>query len=441
MLTRLIHYWEFLRNSYWLVPAIMLLTVIGGSYGLLAVDAHLDLNQYRGLGWLVFSTSEGARAVLSTIAASTFAAATLTFSVTMVTLSLTSSQFGPRLLRNFLRDTLNQFTFGAFIATFIYCLLIMRGLVANSGRIPNISVSLSILMVLFDAALFISFISHLTSSIRVEHITASIGNELIDAIKRLLPDEFSDPYCSVCYDNPIFDQPPSVIRAIKSGYVQAINAEALQSLADSEEITIKLLCQPGQFIIPKTPIAEVWPPIESETDIDKHICSGFLLGNEPSAEQDIEFTIRQLVQIAARALSPSINDPFTAMACIDYLGIGLAAIAGRDLPAARISNKQGRLLLIKKNLTFLSICDACFTIIRQMSNDNPPVVIYLLETLSQLAAIVKRQEDREAVLQTAKLTVNSAIGKCEMDYDRRAILQRFEQVETTLELNFISRSS
>lgn len=281
MLTRLIHYWEFLRNSYWLVPAIMLLAVIGISYGLLAVDARLDLNQYRGLKWLIFSTAEGARAVLSTIAASTFAAATLTFSVTMVTLSLTSSQFGPRLLRNFLRDPINQFTFGAFISTFIYCLLIMRGLVVNGNRIPNIS----------------------------------------------------------------------------------------------------------------------------------------------------------------RALSPSINDPFTAMACIDYLGIGLAAIAGRDLPAAQIRNKQGRLLLIKKKLTFLNICDACFTIIRQMSNDNPPVVIYLLETLGQLAAIVKRQEDREAVLQTAKLTVNSAIGKCEMDYDRRAILQRFEQVETTLELNFISRSS
>jgi uncharacterized membrane protein len=433
MLTRLIHFWEFLRNSYWLVPSIMLLTVIGVSYGLLAADARLDLNQYRGLGWLVFSTTEGARAVLSTIAASTFAAATLTFSVTMVTLSLTSSQFGPRLLRNFLRDTVNQFTFGAFIATFIYCLLIMRGLVANNGRIPNISVSLSILMVLFDAALFISFISHLTSSIRVEHITDSIGKELIDDIKRLLPDEFTNAYCSVSYDHPLFDLPPTVIRSIKFGYVQAINIEELKSLAESEEITIKLLCKPGHFIPPQAPIAEVWPPIDSESNIDKLICSSFLLGNEPSAEQDIEFTIRQLVQIAARALSPSINDPFTAMACIDYLGTGLAVIAGRDLPAAQIRNKQGRLLLIKNKLTFQNICDACFTIIRQMSNDNPPVVIYLLETLGRLAFIVKRQEDREAVLQVAKLTVNSAIGKCEMDYDRRAIQQRFEQLKNTIE--------
>ncbi len=413
----------------------MLIAAIITSYGLLAVEEQLDITEYRNLKWLVFSDSEGARAVLSTIAASTFAAATLTFSVTMVTLSLTSSQFGPRLLRNFLRDPVNQFTFGAFIATFVYCLLTMRGLGIDSGRIPNISINFSITLVLFDAALFIAFIHHLTSSIQVERITSDIGKELIAHINKFLPDVYNGEYCPIDFDDAILDQPPSLIRTDKNGYVQAINYKALITLAKKEEITIKLLFKPGNFILSEAPLAEIWPPVHLKSHIAAPIQSCFLMGKKPSGEQDLEFTVDQLVQIAARALSPGINDPFTAMSCIDYLSAGLAIIAKRDLPPANITNEQGRLLLIKHSITFLSFCDACFIIIRQMCKDNPPVVIYLLESLAQLADIVQRQEDRQAVLQTAEITYASAIDLCKIDYDRQAISERMKQVKKILRNN------
>jgi uncharacterized membrane protein len=190
MRTWLIHFWEYLRNSYWLMPAIMLFTSIGLSYSMLEADARINLLHFSGLRWLAFTSSAGAQAVLSTIASSTFAAATLTFSVTMVTLSLTSSQFGPRLLRNFLRDPFNQFIFGAFIATFVYCLLIMRGMVVADNRIPSMSISLAIILVLINALLFIGFIHHLTSSIRVERMAYDIGQELLEAIHRVLPEPY-----------------------------------------------------------------------------------------------------------------------------------------------------------------------------------------------------------------------------------------------------------
>ncbi len=435
MKTWLLHLWEKLRNSFWLLPALMLLAVIVLSYGLLAIDEQIDLSRYRGLAWLVFSEPEGARAVLSTIASSTFAAATLTFSVTMVTLSLTSSQFGPRLLRNFLRDPVNQFTFGAFIATFIYCLLTMRGLGINGVHIPNISINFSIVLVLFDAALFIAFIHHLTTSIQVEKITADIGKELVAHVNRILPDDFSKENCQVDFDTAILDQQPSLIRSDKTGYVQAINYKALIDLAESEEVTIKLLFKTGKFVLLGAPLVEIWPPVHLKSHIMPPIQSCFLMGERPSGEQDLEFTVNQLVQIAARALSPGINDPFTAMSCIDYLSSGLAMIAERDLPQVNITNDQGRLLLIKHEITFLSFCDACFIIIRQMCKDNPPVVIYLLESLAQLAAIVQRQEDRLAVLQTAEITYKSAIDLCKMDYDRHAISERLERVKELLDKN------
>lgn len=434
MRTRLIHFWEYLRNSYWLIPVIMLFTAIALSYSLLEADAHIDLTLVRGLGWLVFTSSDGARAVLSTIAASTFAAATLTFSVTMVTLSLTSSQFGPRLLRNFLRDPVNQFVFGAFIATFVYCLLVMRGMGVADSRIPSISISLAMVFVLTDSILFIGFIHHLTSSIRVERIAFEIGQEFIDAIYRFLPEPYTE-------DRELGGSPSlpkdtaTVIRSEAFGYVQAINHAALIALAENQQITIELLFKPGHYVLPGAPIANIWPYVHLKDHIEGPLRASFLLGKQPSGEQDLEFTVRQLVQIAARALSPGINDPFTAMTCIDYLAAGLAVIASRQLPEFQIRNEAGRLLLIKSRISFQSVLEACFNGIRQMCANNPPVVIYLLEAFAQLASITQRRADREALALNAKLTLDSTLGQNLLEHDAQAIKQRFERVQQAFALS------
>lgn len=430
----LIHFWEYLRNSYWLIPVIMLFTAIALSYSLLEADAHIDLTLVRGLGWLVFTSSDGARAVLSTIAASTFAAATLTFSVTMVTLSLTSSQFGPRLLRNFLRDPVNQFVFGAFIATFVYCLLVMRGMVVADSQIPSISISLALVFVLIDSILFISFIHHLTSSIRVERIAFEIGQEFIEAIYRFLPEPYTEEEEPSCTPSLPKDT-ATVIRSVAFGYVQAINHSALISLAENEEITIELLFKPGHYVLPGAPIANIWPYVHLKDHIETPLRSSFLLGKEPSGEQDLEFTVRQLVQIAARALSPGINDPFTAMTCIDYLATGLAVITTRQLPEFRIRNEAGRLLLVNSQISFQSLLEACFSGIRQMCSNNPPVVIYLLEAFAQLASLTQRQADREALERIARLTFDGAVRQNLLKHDEQAIKQRFDRIQQAFALS------
>lgn len=431
MKTWLIHFWEYLRNSYWVVPAVMLFLSVALSYGMLEADSHVELGRFAGLRWLIFTSFEGAQAVLSTIASSTFAAATLTFSVTMVTLSLTSSQFGPRLLRNFLRDPFNQFIFGAFIATFIYCLLIMRGMVVADNRIPSLSISLAIVFVLINAILFIGFIHHLTSSIRVERIAYEIGQEFLAAIDRFLP----EPYAG--NDRlPAEDSLPavgaSVVATGSFGYVQAINYSALLALAEKEDISIELLYKPGHYILSGSLIANVWPAIDGKAGIDESIRSSFLLGKEPSGEQDLQFFIRQLVQIAARALSPGINDPFTAMTCIDYLATGLSVIAKRQLPEFQIRNDSGRLRLVKSEVSFQNLLQNCFISIRQMSSDNPPVVIYLLETFAHLAKLVQREADRAAIEQIAQLTLDSALQQNLLRPDEQAIRQRFEHIKHVL---------
>jgi len=434
MRTWLIHFWEYLRNSYWLMPAIMLFTSIGLSYSMLEADARINLLHFSGLGWLVFTSSAGAQAVLSTIASSTFAAATLTFSVTMVTLSLTSSQFGPRLLRNFLRDPFNQFIFGAFIATFVYCLLIMRGMVVADNRIPSISISLAIILVLINALLFIGFIHHLTSSIRVERMAYDIGQELLEAIHRVLPEPYIEK-ADLATEVALPNVGETVIKTNAFGYLQAINYSALLSLAEKEAITIKLLFKPGHYILPGSPIAYVWPALNQKAHIEKSISASFLLGKEPSGEQDLEYSIRQLVQIAARALSPGINDPFTAMTCIDYLATGLATITKLQLPEFQIRNEAGRLLLVKSEISFQNLLEASFVIIRQMCSDNPSVVIYLLEAFMHLTPLAQRKADRQAIEQISRLTVDSALTHHLLAPDEQAIQQRFEQIKQALKLS------
>lgn len=432
MITKLEHLWEMIRSSYWLVPGLLSLSAVALAYVLLAVDIYVDVQQYRGFGWLVFATVDGARVVLSTIATSTFAAATLTFSITMLTLSLTSSQFGPRLLRNFLRDPVNQFIFGAFIATFIYCLLILRGMAVESKNIPNISVSLSMLMVLADAALFIWFIHHVTSSIRVEHITAEIGQEFINCINRFFPEPHSQIENATAADQTVTQRIKSGIRAPHHGYIQAINYQTLKTFAEKENITIKFLFKPGHFVLPGAVLAEIWTDDTSVDNLEAQILPHFMLGVVPTAEQDLEFTIRQLVQVAARALSPGINDPFTAMTCIDYLCTGLALLATRNLPQTYVRSDDGKLLLIKNTVTFNGVCNACFCIIRQMCANNLPVLIYLLDMMAQIAMVLQRIDDCDAILNEARLAVTAATQFCETEHDRAVVEQRLEGLKTII---------
>ena len=431
MLTRLIHYWEKIRSSYWLLPGMMLLGTVLLALGLSALDRHLDFHNYQNLKWLVFASADGARLVLSTVAVSTFSAATLSFSVTMVTLNLTSSQFGPRLLRNFLRDTVNQFIFGAFIATFIYCLLVLRGMGIDGHRIPNLSVAFSIILVLIDAALFIWFIHHVTSSIQIDHITNDIGTELLEAISRYFPEAYEKKELKKSLHQH-FEYPSVHIRNNQRGYIQAINYEKLIDLAKTHKITVKINYKPGNYLLPGVSIAEINSENAMEPDLEKQILDTIYLGIVPTSEQDVEYSIRQLVQVAARALSPGINDPFTAMACIDYLGAGLAILATRQIPPAEIIDENGRLLLIRKIFTFSNLCDASFRIIRQMCRNNTPVAIYLLDTLAQLAEVVLRYDDRQVVLEIAKLTADAAINEGVMPHDRNIIQKRFEAVDKNL---------
>jgi len=242
------------------------------------------------------------------------------FSITIVALTLASSQFGPRLLRNFMRDTGNQIVLGTFIATFIYCLLVLRSVYSVGGHdfVPGISVTFAIALAVANVGALIYFIHHVSTSIHADRVIAAVYNELSEHIQRLFPEE-------------------------------------LLKIAEEHDMLIDLQFRPGEFIVVGTALAKVKSAEHLKENLVEQIASSFILGPQRTPEQDAEFAIHQLVEVAIRALSPGINDPFTAITCIDHLGSALCILTGRVFPSPYRYDEEGNLRFIAKPLTFEGI--------------------------------------------------------------------------------------
>ena len=272
----------------------------------------------RGLGWVYARGPEGARAILETIAGSMITVAGVVFSITIVALQLASSQFGPRLLYNFRRDTINQVVPGTFIATFVYCLLVLPTIQGKDGSslVPHLSVAFGIALALVSLGVLIHFIHHIAGSIQAENVVAAVGRELEGAINGLFPEK--GPRCPEEPERswpeqtamPLFNCGASPVKATASDYVQTIDTDRLISLATKYDLVLRLLYRPGQFVVQGSALALVQPEECMDDKLAERINAAYTVGVQRTLVQDVEFPVNQLVEIALRALSPGVNDPF-----------------------------------------------------------------------------------------------------------------------------------
>lgn len=409
MPTRLLYLWDSLRTSYWLVPAMMSIAAAGLAVGMITIDHTVPENI---ADWWIYSGgADGARSVLSTIAGSMITVAGVVFSITIVALSLASGQFGPRLLRNFIRDRSNQSVLGTFTGTYIYCLLVLRTVVGEGKQafVPGLAVAVGILLALASLGVLIHFIHHVAVTIQANKIIATVSQELHATIDRLWPDElgqdvikdFEDAGRADLPDD--FDSDARTVAACGSGYVAAIELERLLWLAQEKEIVIRLLRRPGHFVITGNPVAAVWPGDRLDDDLARQINGTFLFEVQRTPYQDVEFTFEQLVEVAVRALSPGINDPFTAMTCIDWLSEALGRLARRSMPSPYLYDDEGKLRVVTHNVSFADVADVAFNQIRQYGRTSAAVMIRMLDAVSAVGHVVRRPSDRIALERHAKL--------------------------------------
>lgn len=397
-----------LRGSYWFLPSLMAVAAAGLSIAMTGLDAALDRVAYADLAVVDLFGPEGARAILAAIAGSMITVAGLTFSITMLTLQVATSQFGPRLLRNFMRDRGNQMVLGTFIGTFVYCLLVMRTIrgVEGASFVPHLAVAAGILLALLSLAVLIYFIHHIALSIRIETILSSLAAETEAAIERLYPDRVGrEPAAGAGGALPDFAK-GHLLRAVGEGYVQAVDGPALVELARRHELVVKVVARPGSFVTAQDGLLLLLPPGGPPEDVAEELRGTFAIGNERTPDQDLSFSVRRIVEIAQRALSPGINDPTTALYCVDRLRQVFGRLAGREAPPAARVDDEGNLRVVAEPVSFDELaCDAFAAVTRHVGS-NSDVAEGLVHALDHVISIAGPERSRN--LEALRFAVRGA---------------------------------
>ncbi len=394
---------EKVRGSYWFLPTLLACAGLALGLSLVMIDARLGgawLGQYE---WFYGSRPEGARSMLSTIAGSTITVAGVVFSITLAAVTYASGQFGPRLLGNFMRDRGNQATLGVFIGTYLYCLVVLRTVRSageasiNSGGavhdafVPHLAMFGGLTLAIVSTAVLIYFVHHVTSGIHINNVIAQVGNDLIAKIRR--PDNQEDTEREATSPPPVAGTTLAIMAA-KTGYIESIDVGALLKIASRNDLVVRPIRRVGDFVSEGWTILEAHSPaLISDRTIEECIAV-FTVGRQRTAKQNLRFGIDELVEIAARALSPGVNDPFTAIACLDWLGAALAELDRRPFTPRQMFADDGSVRIILSPLNFEDYLQAAFGQLRSYVAADPNARAHALNTLTDLATHVRHPRHR-----------------------------------------------
>jgi uncharacterized membrane protein len=425
---------EVLRTSLWFVPSIEVVAAIGLFVGTLAADRAAYRGDFSLPSWVISGSADAARQILTTIAAAIITVVGVVFSIILVTLTLASTQFGPRMLRNFIRDRGTQLTLGTFVATFVYSVLVLVsvGTGSHGNFVPHISVTVTIGLTVVDMGVLIYFIHHTSISIQLPQVIASIAADLTGAIK----EQGSGPLPSGPENGPSAvellkraETRGGVVLAPVSGYVQFIKHQNLVRLASRADAVISLEHRPGHFIVAGHRFAMVWPP-EAAPLMQRELGRAHVIGPYRTLTQDVSFGIDQLVEIAIRALSPAVNDTFTAMTCIDWLGENLCKIVTRWHPARVHRDGQGFVRVISTEPAYDRLVQRSFEKIRESSLGMPAIMIRELEALARIMTETTSDGQRRVLLEQAAMIDRASERSVPEACDRADIRRGYEAILT-----------
>lgn len=425
MTARLRKLLDDLAESFWLLPAVIVLAGVLSAVGLVRLDRSEMLPRWLLEGWLYDGGATGARTLLGAVASSTIGVAGTVFSITIAALSLAAGQMGPRLLRNFTRDRGNQFTLGVFLGTFSYALIVLRSVrTQDEGAfIPHLSLTIAVVLAFVSVATLVYFVGHMAGRINVDTVIELVSDEVQSATMRLTTDKrpAEPPPAEFWKDGAAVDDP-------RQGYLQHIDDQGLADWAASHDTAIRLLLRPGHYVFPGAPIAVVSPHVEGAAAA---IRDATALGPQRLSSADLEFAVRQLVEVAVRALSPGINDPHTAMSALDRLGGVLCQIVPLHLPTGVVI-RDGRPALVVPSIQYEGLVNAMFHMIRQNAAANAAVLIRILNVLTAVAS-AERDDTRKTYLKLhADLVVGDARRNISTPSDLQDVERRYAAFLATL---------
>ena len=428
--------WEFLRTSFWFVPSLMAVGAVGLTAVTIAVERPMT-EIGPGTPWFLFVGNPGdARAVLSTILSSMITMASLVFSITMVVLTLAASQFGPRLIRSFMANPQTQIVLGTFVMTIMYCLLVFPvvDLREVEEPLPHASVSIALALTIISTGLLVLFLHSLARSIVSETVIERVGNELDELLDEMEPLGAADP------PEPAdpgllpgdFEERAAFLGPHRAGYVQAIQFADLTAAAAKADVLIVLYFRAGHYVVPGAREIGVYPGERLDEALATDIRGAIITGVHRTPVQDPDFSVRHLDEIADRALSAAVNDPYTAVAVIDRLSASLCKLMGRALPGGVFRDEHGVLRVACTKSTYAGLLEASFNQIRQIGAGTPIVVLHLLEAIGRIAEHVRLPTQHAPLSEQAQVILEAARRSVPDDFDRRRIEERYLAVRRSL---------
>lgn len=420
--------------TFWFVPGLIVVFHIG--LAIVAIRVHDWIPQSVLLAWprLFGVGAQGARGLLQAIAGSMITVAGVVFSITLVALSLTSSQYSPRVLRNFMRSRKNQAVLGVFLGVFAYCLVVLRTVRGGEDEgtfVPSVAISLAVVLALVGVAFLIFFIHHISRSIQAVEILASVHDDTIAAVNRLFPRPLERGKDDAPPAPPEDDGRWNSIASTRTGYVQTVDIDALQRLAADRSMLIRMERGVGDFAVEGAPLMSVRASDAPGTREREQLRCAFTIGPQRTVEEDPAFGMRQLVDVALKGLSPGINDTTTASMSVDYLGAILLRVCRRRLESAR-RGADAEVCVFTHGATFESLAKTAYDQIRRNAQGNVTVLHRLLASLQMVAEQTDAPSRRAVLRDEARAVLETIQRSVEAPSDRHELIARAEQVLETL---------
>jgi uncharacterized membrane protein len=421
-----------LRSTFWFIPSIVTVSAAGVAQLLVFVD-RTDISASWWLGWAYGGGADGARALLSAIAASAITVVSVTFSVLVVALTVSSQHFGPRLLTNFMRDTPAQLVLGTFTGMFAYCLIVLRTVQGDGGDritffVPHLAITGAVVLTLFGVGMLIYYVHHVAVAMQVSVITARVASDLEQAIERLYPEPLGEGA------EPIDERPPDPpknaiwIAAPASGYIQEIDGKRVMELAGTHQTLVWLTRRPGDFVVEGTPIAAIDASARDPDILKKALRKVYVIAHDRTSTQDAAFAVQQLVEVALRALSPGVNEPFTAITCVDRLRQGFTKLLTRRIPSPIRSDEEGRRRVIALPRTFDELVCEAFEPIALNATGNDGISERMLDALEFLAIHARRSMDRQAIARTADVVFTTVSDRIKIEAHASALARQRNRI-------------
>jgi uncharacterized membrane protein len=398
---------EDVRASLWFLPSVMGLAALLGTFVLLTVrpDPRSWLGKW---GWP--GDPSTASTLLQLVASAVMTATTLTLSLTIVALQLASQQFSPRLLRMFARDRRIQASLGVLLSTVVVALATLRG-IDPDRPLPVLALGLTWALGLLSVVVLLAFVAHIVRTLRVDTMMVRVHEQTVRALEGAYARWGEGP------DEPSDDAPGPEggvpVPARRSGFVRTTHPEALVQVAHYHGVFLHLELRPGDNVVQGAPVATAWPLDGGRVDVDglaEALLDGIDFGHERTAEQDVGFGLRQLVDIATKAISPGINDPTTAAEALNYCADLLVRLQGRRLGAQVKRDDDGRPRVVLPDRDYEYYLDLSCAQVRRFGRGMPEVLTALLRLLRDCATGAQTDEQRGEIAHQMAMVLEQVDG-------------------------------